>query len=190
MNPRIAIKVLYQRAIKLGEYRGLKEEAEDFAGWLIQGYLENKHRHQTIDQSLIDYRRQQHGDPRTSFYSQKRNAESFYEPLYKDDSQIIDSSGPSDNYSESDFGELPSDRERHVDASNFLEGRDCEIFKKYFEDEINKKEIGRMFSISESRVCQILKRAKKEVERWLLFHKMKEKIEMGETKLEIDWISF
>jgi hypothetical protein len=48
---------LYRRAVKTGRYKGLGHEAEDFAGWLTIEYLEGKRRHQTIEQSLVDYLR-------------------------------------------------------------------------------------------------------------------------------------
>jgi hypothetical protein len=81
---RLDLEDLYARATNVAKYKGLKEEAEDFAQWLMVKYLEGKSQHQTIDQAFIDYRRQQHGDPRTSDYAERKMAETRYIPLEGD----------------------------------------------------------------------------------------------------------
>ena len=180
------LEELYARAVRAARFKGLGEEAEDFAGWLIQGYLEGKHAHQTIDQSLIDYRRSQHGDPRTSSYSERKMAETRY--IAPEDNS--NGHRPCDYIVGSDPRELKGDRTTDKPLAIFLAGRDCEIFEKYIEDEMTAKEIGLQFGITESRVVQILTRAKAEVERWLLLQKMRDRAEAGMTELEIDWITF
>lgn len=59
------IKKLYLRAIKLGSKHGLGEDAYDFASWLAIKWLEGKSLHQTLDQSLIDYKRFRYGNSKS-----------------------------------------------------------------------------------------------------------------------------
>lgn len=56
------IERLYFRAIKLGLKSDLGEDAYDFASWITVKYLEGKSQHQTLDQSLIDYKRETFGN--------------------------------------------------------------------------------------------------------------------------------
>lgn len=75
------IERLYLRAIKLGRAKGLGDEAEDFASWLAIKWLEGKSQKQTLDQSLIDYKRKSLGHTRSK--SAKAKFEAKHIPLHK-----------------------------------------------------------------------------------------------------------
>lgn len=59
------IERLYFRAIRAGLKAGLAQDAEDFASWLAIKWLEGKSHHQTLDQSIVDYRRYKYGNARS-----------------------------------------------------------------------------------------------------------------------------
>lgn len=46
---------VWKKACNFGKRRGLGDESEDFASWLIEKKLSGLRKHQTIEQSFIDY---------------------------------------------------------------------------------------------------------------------------------------
>jgi hypothetical protein len=70
----LEIERLYFRAIRTGLRAGLGQDAEDFASWIAIKWLEGKSHHQTLDQSVIDYRRQKYGSSRYKEPKARMNA--------------------------------------------------------------------------------------------------------------------
>lgn len=167
----IEYEKLHERAKQCARSKGYGEIADDFAQSLIQRYCEGKSQHQTIDQSFIDYLRQQYGRARISGehnrYEERRNAVEI--------STLRNIATSSD--------ELRFNR----DYSFLFRGKELEIYQDYFILEETEDKIGQHYGVTESRICQILSKIKNKLATQIIYEKM----ENEELKpIEIEWISF
>lgn len=179
---------LYRRAIARGKAAGLGDEAEDFAGWITLKWLEGKAQHQTLDQSLVGYRRRQHGDPRIPSGRARIAAKARTIPITPDEGREGEAWITEDRLGH-ELGELPDDRGLDVDPEDFLSGRNLLIWTFVAREELKLSEIGDMMGITESRVSQLMTRAKLEVLRFEGLRQMRERIEDGRSRLDVEWIT-
>lgn len=185
--PRKSYEELYKKAIKAGRYAGLGDEIEDFAGWIVLQWLEGLAQHQTLDQSVIEYRRRHHSDPRhpgglaklvgkTRTISIASPGEDS--PLSIDIERALAGSA----------GNVPPSYELSSHPSEFLSGRSLEIFDLYTKNEFTLSQIAERFGVTESRISQLLRAIKNEIFEELGLRKMLDRCEDGNTELSIDWI--
>lgn len=167
----IEYEKLHKRAKQCAMSKGYGEIAEDFAQSLIQRYCEGKSQHQTIDQSFIDYLREQYGRTRTNGshnrYEERRNAV--------------------DITTCRDLAISATELRFNRDYSFLFRGRELEIYQDYFILEETEDKIGSHYDVTESRICQILSKIKNKLATQIIYEKM----ENEELKpIEIEWIEF
>lgn len=184
---RSSYEELYKKAIRAGRYGGLGDEAEDFAGWIVLQWLEGLAQHQTLDQSVIEYRRRHHADPRHPSGLAKLTGRArtiSIAPIGEDKKQTFDI----ERSLKGSTGDGPEQFGPYVDPSKFLKGRDFEIYELYTKQELSLRQIGERLGVTESRISQLLKKIKDEVFYMLGLSKMLERCEDGDTELSIEWI--
>lgn len=144
-----------------------KEDAEDFLPWYIIKRLEGKSKHQLIDHAIIDYKRENFGHLHT--LEQKNQAkEDFY---LKDTDQQNQ--------------ELAHMRDL---ARKILTNKDYTIFYLYSQEELTMLEIGLLFGVSESRICQKIKTISKKLANIFIKQDMNERLETENMELNVEWI--
>lgn len=181
--------IKFQRRAKLvAAKKGYSELADDFAQEVLLEFIENPDRRSTIDQMFIDYLRRMYGDARTISGTTRSRAEH---------SRIsIDVCG---NENEGEIGsheriaaiETDSESERTVqECSHLFTGREAEIYEAYFVKERTEKDIGASMQITDSRVSQLIKHMKKEIENYYVLRDGLERMEWDTEylKVQVDWI--
>lgn len=191
MNERKDLEELYERAIKNARARGLGEEAEDFASWLTIQWLEGKSQHQTLNQSLIDYRRGVHGNVRTSSGRARQSAERRYVTITpaEDDEAGQAALRVAERAAYDVSRESESHRIVDHDFASYLSGRTQLAYILVQQEERPMTEVADLLGISLSRVSQILTGANKEIAKYLMLEDMRERVLNGDTELRIEWIT-
>jgi len=196
VRERRNIETLYKRAAIHARAKGYKEEAHDFAGWIAIKWLEGKSQHQTIDQAFIDFLRGEYGGTgirsgsdgllRSHRATMSEKSEFPEYPINK----IIEHRLSQLDQSEGSDPELAA-IERESRARRRVTCRDIKDsgILHLYEDGFTLGEIGGVYGFTESRASQILKVIRKEVEREAGLQRMRDRIELNETELEIRWLS-
>lgn len=163
-----------KRARHVASKYGYPQHADDFAQEVILTFIENPDRHSTVDQLFIDYLRKTHGNTRSVCGAARAKAELTACPL-DDERDIADDTG---------------DERRDWGCAFIFTGRKADIYQAYFIDEETEKTIAERFGVTESRICQILKPMKKEIQEYYLYREFRERLEWDPdfTKLYVDWI--
>lgn len=191
-NERQGIEKLYKRAIAVGKRKGLQdEEAEDFASWLAIKWLEGKYQHSTLDQSLIDYRRGEHGDSRSDSGRLRQSATRRGISLTPDET---DERGQAalrlaERAIADGTGEPEEQRAFDFDPADYLSGRYRWAYELVMQDELTMKQAAAIMGVSESRVSQVLSVANSHVKRITLLGEAREAVRRRDLELLIDWIS-
>lgn len=177
---------------KRGKYvaakRGYPELADDFAQELLLTFVENPDRHSTVEQLFIDYLRGTYGDTRSHLGTERSRTEHTMLSL---DTQANQSEREISLYDVLAAPQPDSESERtRRECSILFGGREAEIYDAYFVDEEVEKSIGERFGITESRVSQILKPMKKEIQEYYLIREVLERMEWDPDygKFQVDWI--
>lgn len=184
------IKKLQTRARYVASKRGYSQLADDFAQEIFVEFLQNPDRGATIDQLFIDYLRRTHGRPGTPGGDAR---------VLANHTISIDAHAQDDEYKEIQlpshppYGDTDDDSRlnRDVGRLDFLfRGREAEIYRLYFVEELSEKSIGDLYGITESRVSQILKPMKKEIQDYYATQELRERSEWDESFgiFQIDWI--
>lgn len=142
-------------AIKLGKRikfsaskMGFGRISDDIAQEILCRMLEGRHQHATVDQAVIDYLRREFGHKRSRSYDAR---------------YALATAGNADSeYSFNSIGTDPrGDLDVRWDAERLVEllrGRDRIIANQYYLEGYSEAEVANFHNVSESRVCQILKR--------------------------------
>lgn len=127
----------------------ISDDASDFAQEYVCGVLEGKHRHQTIDQFVIDVLRKRSGRKGSSGYDARQNLSNATTlDTYEDSDRRI--------YSDDLDARIHRDRNR-----KFIKSRMFELYTEGF----SMKEIGEQYGLSEVRVSQKLKVVAERIEK-------------------------
>lgn len=128
---------------------GISDDPSDFAQEYVCGVLEGKHRHQTIEQFVIDVLRKRCGRKGGIGYVERSNLAS---PGSIEDLQISARGVSSDDLD----ARIHSDRNRR-----FVKSRMFELYAEGY----SMKEISELYRVTESRVYQELKCVKERLEK-------------------------
>lgn len=143
---------------------GFESEQEDASQVYFLKLLEGKSEHQTIDQFVIDYLRVRYGASRSPYFEQRKN----FEKTLSLDTWA--------NKHQDGFIEI----KKHESEDNFWamisycksrEDRDLAILHYYWGFKL--REIGEMYDISESHVCQKLRIILVEIKNGIKKHELK-----------------
>lgn len=184
------IKKLQKRAYSAAIKHGYPELADDFSSQVFVYILEKPDRGATIDQLFIDFLRSTYGRPGTpcgdARINGRRNTISLDQQTRK-----------TDKNNRTLFSELIGDT-RDNSGHEFRDGqfyycfrgREAEIYKLYYIENLKEEEIAGIFDITGSRVSQILSLIKKRIEVEAIFHDGKSRMEWDESFLEysISWL--
>lgn len=127
----------------------ISDDASDFAQEYVCGVLEGKHRHQTIEQFVIDVLRQRSGRKGSSGYTER---------------QAFVSAGSIDDIQDSARGIYSDDLDARIHRDRnrkFIKSRMFELYTEGF----SMKEIGEQYGLSEVRVSQKLKVVAERIEK-------------------------
>lgn len=191
------LEILYKRCVIHAKRKGYNQIAEDFASWQTIKYLNGKSQKQTISQSFIDYLREQNDFSRRSCsfnelfgISSRGNDSNLPEYSKHYNNSFIKQFELHDKNFENNFSEITGYGDS-FDTSriNFKNIRQQLVFELYLNG-YTLFEIGEILGFTESRCSQIFKQIKTEVLNQIGFKLMKEKIELDETNLKINWIEF
>lgn len=177
-----------KRARYVATKRGHAELADDFAQDLILIFIKSPDRRSTVDQLFTDYLRGTYGDTRSAL----GRARSFAvrESVSLDDAR--DESEKSFSlYERIAAPESDTEAERSCrECSHLFGGRKAEIYEAYFVEEKTEKVIAQGMELTESRICQLLKPMKREIQDYYILREGLERIEWDPdyTKLQVDWI--
>lgn len=173
-----------KRAMISATRYGFSEHADDFAQEVLLHFLEGRGKSQTIDQAVIDCIRGKFGRPGTPGFSAKHSL-AMAESIETEDGQR----DFSDSSSQSESRDLERDLER---AQQFFKGVDAVIFRLRFKEEMSQDEIAKRIGVTESRICQRIKRMEIEMRIWFEYWNLKERLEWDDSFgiYQIDWIRF
>lgn len=191
MTPQEILK--YQKRAKyVAIQRGFSELADDFSQELFVEFLQNPDRGATVDQLFIDYLRRTHGRPGTLGGDARiaaRNNTSSIDAYFENDECETIQLPADDAYGSIEYDSGPSIDFR--ECSFLFRGREAQIYDFYFLEERTECDIGMYFEISESRISQILKKMKAEIESYVLMKEFRERSEW-DTSLglyHVNWIT-
>lgn len=197
MDNRKSIKDLYLRALVCARIHGRGEEAYDFAGWISVKWLEGKSQNQTLDQSFADYLREQHGNLRrnrgrymlsralrSSDVKTKGSEDASDEEAFE---RVLAGSG---HIETNDPESTILERERHNSGVGLASCVRKESILALLSDGWSGEEIADRFGLEPSRISQLRREIEAELARGLGLSEMRERVENGETALEVDWIRF
>lgn len=186
-----AIEKYIKRAKYVAIKRGYSELADDFSQEIFIEFIQNPARGATLDQLFIDYLRRTHGRPGTPggdarIYAE-RNSVSL--DAYATGGEYQEIQLPSHN----DRGSLDDDtrfKQSPWGLTFLFRGKQAEIYRLYFLEEMKELEIAHLFGLAESRISQLLQLIKKEIENYYILKEMKERMEWDEKVgiFQIDWI--
>ena len=189
------IEVLYERAKIHARAAGYPDDADDFAGWISSKWLEGKSQHQKIEYSLIDYLREQLGSARkygsTDALLRRNRAP---EPKITEAREYSVEESLERTINERGIGEGDTQEsallEQQLGLSRYgTYGHPIKGGVRFlYEEGLTMGQIGEIYGITESRISQIIKEARREIERDYGLERMREKIECDETELEIKWL--
>jgi predicted DNA-binding protein (UPF0251 family) len=169
------ICVYQKRARICAKRRGYPHLAEDFSQELILHWLEGNGKSQTIDHFFIDYLRKLYGRTGSDTSKTKYLAINDYTQIEDIKNQIA----------------VPVVDEQGISDFEFLLQREeLEIYELYFRQGVAEKAIGKIFGVSESRICQIIGSIKKKIKNLVVIQEAYSRFEYEPnfTKLNIEWI--
>lgn len=187
---RLDLESLYKRALKHGRCNRLGDEAQDFAQWLMLQYLEGKSQHQTLDQSLIDYLRKQHGGSRNpgsraKYAARLRTVSLSPVGTRETETQWID------NHIERERGGVEESQRNDFDFREVLKGKLALVWE-YYSAGIDTKRIGSLLGVSESRISQLLGKCTGLIyksQKQAHLARIRTAIESTPTEFEVEWVS-
>jgi len=140
------IRASYQRITKR------TNGADDCAQEILLRMHEGKHQHSTIDQTVIDYLRSNHGDSRLPSYSERKKLEYAYSPEPRAMERILELADGGKSPHRLDFDECSRWVGNQIDRA---------ALGLFYQWGLSETEIGNLFGFSESRVSQRLARVQK-----------------------------
>lgn len=178
-NPN-EVRRLQERARHVATKRGHSELADDFAQEIFVQWLAGHGGHQTIDQAFIDYLRSLYGrtGPRGSGSGSGSGRFSEYR-----------------NYVNLDevrnLAEPARDIQPTWDFTHLFRGRQAFLYGAYFVEEMSENSIADILGLTESRVSQMIKPMKREIQDAALLTDVRERMEWDEDygKVEVEWIT-
>jgi DNA-directed RNA polymerase specialized sigma subunit len=129
--------------------------------------------HSTLDQLFIDYLRQSYGDTRTGIGSARSKAEHTSCSLDLARNIAAD----------------PGDELEDRGCAFLFKGKQRDLYEACFLEERTEATMGEYYGVTESRICQMLKPIKQEIESYYILRKFLERLNDDESlELQIDWI--
>jgi hypothetical protein len=154
--------------------RGYSELADDFSQEIFVHWLSGHGSTQTIDQYFIDYLRALYGRSRDGSSGKRFKEQRNYVDL-TEVRNLADNAG---------FIE-PTKQSAYT-----FTGKELILYQLYFEEEMTAAIVAEILGVTESRVCQMLKSIKKEIQNQNILEQGYERMEWDESflKLKVDWI--
>lgn len=178
-----------KRAKHVAVKRGYPELADDFSQEIFIAFARGWH--STLDQLFTDYLRKEYGNTRTPGGLEKRLAKS----------RTVSLDEPcSETESGAHFHELIADprsiKERaesdidFQDLSFLFTGRQVEIFSLYYLEEWSTATIGDWLGLTESRISQLLKLIKKEIQNYFAMKELRDRLQWDSSfgVYQVEWI--
>lgn len=191
------IKKFQKRARHVATKSGYRELADDFAQEIFVEFLQNPDRGATVDQLFIDYLRRTHGRPGTPGGDARIYARNHTVSI---DEWVDGESKEIQLPASSTIGDIDECSRYDFECSRYdfdigrlallFGGREAEIFTLYFVEHWTEKTIGKLIGVSESRVSQILKGMKKEIQNYYITQEIRERLEWDESfgVFQVNWI--